>query len=314
MEYNITRHNHYQDFTILPNDLVKDDRLSFGASGLLCFLLSLPSEWNVSVRSIAQTRHITERRVLDYLKELIEFGYCQRSPRRVDGKMNGQRYEITDIPFDFSAPTKNGGTEIPAPQIFRPTEIPAPRKNGGTYKEQSIVEKEQNIIEKEQREGAAVAAATPQGAGAPVLKDKANKFQAPTLDEIKAFCRDRGYTIDALQFFAHYESCGWKVGRNPMKNWKAAVVNWYCRDRKEGKKATTTPIPAPAPAPKTEAAAPKKRNPNDWTDAEYADYLKYRDWAEKDRAQKEEQRRQEEERKAAMPARERMRTFRLTQK
>ena len=51
----------------------------------------------------------------------------------------------------------------------------------------------------------------------------------PTLEEIKAYCQERNSCIDAEYFFDYYESNGWKVGKAPMKDWKATVRNWERR-------------------------------------------------------------------------------------
>jgi hypothetical protein len=54
----------------------------------------------------------------------------------------------------------------------------------------------------------------------------AKTFRPPTLAEVAAYCRERGNRIDPQAFLDHYESNGWKVGRNPMKCWQAAVRTW----------------------------------------------------------------------------------------
>ena len=60
------------------------------------------------------------------------------------------------------------------------------------------------------------------------------RFIKPSIDEVKAYAKDMGYYgFNADRFQAYYESNGWKVGRNPMKDWKAAVRNWYAKDRAE---------------------------------------------------------------------------------
>jgi hypothetical protein len=59
-----------------------------------------------------------------------------------------------------------------------------------------------------------------------VIKKKPSGFQRPTLEEITAYCSERGNTIDPAAWLDHYESNGWKVGRNAMKDWKAAVRTW----------------------------------------------------------------------------------------
>lgn len=57
-------------------------------------------------------------------------------------------------------------------------------------------------------------------------KAKKSVFRAPTVEEVAAYCRERKNHVDAEHFVAHYEANGWMVGRNPMKDWKAAVRTW----------------------------------------------------------------------------------------
>ena len=51
-------------------------------------------------------------------------------------------------------------------------------------------------------------------------------FVPPTLDEVKAYCSERNNDVDPEKWHNHYEAVGWKVGKNPMKDWKAAVRKW----------------------------------------------------------------------------------------
>lgn len=64
----------------------------------------------------------------------------------------------------------------------------------------------------------------------------------PTVEEVAAYCRERGNSVDAERFVDFYASKGWKVGNQPMKDWKACVRTWERRD-------------APAEAPKKTAPA-----------------------------------------------------------
>ena len=57
------------------------------------------------------------------------------------------------------------------------------------------------------------------------------KFVKPSPDEVKAYCREKGYSVDADRFCDHYESNGWMVGKNPMKDWRAAVRIWARTDK-----------------------------------------------------------------------------------
>lgn len=62
-----------------------------------------------------------------------------------------------------------------------------------------------------------------------VVVEKAPRFCPPTVDEVKAYCLAKHYTIDAENFCDFYESKGWFVGKNKMKSWQAAVRTWQRR-------------------------------------------------------------------------------------
>ena len=56
------------------------------------------------------------------------------------------------------------------------------------------------------------------------------RFAKPTLEDVQAYCQERGNNVDAEKWFNYYSSNGWKVGKNPMKDWKAAVRTWERSD------------------------------------------------------------------------------------
>lgn len=57
----------------------------------------------------------------------------------------------------------------------------------------------------------------------------AKRFTPPTVEEVQAYCQERGNNIDPEQFVDFYASKGWKVGNNSMKDWKACVRTWEKR-------------------------------------------------------------------------------------
>ena len=59
------------------------------------------------------------------------------------------------------------------------------------------------------------------------------RFVPPTYEEVNIYCNERGNNVDAQAFVDFYTSNGWKVGNNPMKDWKAAVRTWEKRDNKK---------------------------------------------------------------------------------
>lgn len=64
----------------------------------------------------------------------------------------------------------------------------------------------------------------------PVSNDTAPKlvarFKKPDLQDVERYCKERNNHIDPNEWFNYYSANGWKVGRNPMKDWKACVRYW----------------------------------------------------------------------------------------
>ena len=85
------------------------------------------------------------------------------------------------------------------------------------------------------------------------------KFAPPTLEEVEAYCKERGNTVDAAQFIDFYASKGWLVGKVVMKDWKAAVRTWE-RNR------TTTSFSQSKPSPQR-----AKNRFNDFPQRQYSD-------------------------------------------
>lgn len=56
--------------------------------------------------------------------------------------------------------------------------------------------------------------------------NKVSLKNKPSLNDVIDYCKQRNKGVDAHKFFNYYESNGWKVGKNAMKNWKAAVHTW----------------------------------------------------------------------------------------
>ena len=67
------------------------------------------------------------------------------------------------------------------------------------------------------------------------IKRKAKPFTPPTIKEVKEYCDERHNGVDAERFIDFYESKGWMVGKNKMKDWKACVRTWEKRDSRVNK-------------------------------------------------------------------------------
>lgn len=71
--------------------------------------------------------------------------------------------------------------------------------------------------------------------GESVRGEKAKRFIPPSVEEVEQYCLERSNNIDAQSFIDFYESKGWMIGKNKMKDWKAAVRTWE-RSRKQENK------------------------------------------------------------------------------
>lgn len=80
------------------------------------------------------------------------------------------------------------------------------------------------------------------------IKKAPRRFAPPSVEEVVSYCRERKNGVDARRFVDFYASKGWKVGNNPMKDWKAAVRTWEGRD-KETQAASAKGIMQHTPTP-----------------------------------------------------------------
>lgn len=113
----------------------------------------------------------------------------------------------------------------------RPKTEPEPNDNQTVTKakpndNQTVTEPEPKEKDKD-KDKEKVKEKTPKG-----VQKKSSRFSPPTKDQVEAYIREKGYSVDAERFVDFYASKDWMVGKNKMKDWQAAVRNW-ARDRKE---------------------------------------------------------------------------------
>lgn len=72
--------------------------------------------------------------------------------------------------------------------------------------------------------------------------EKSKSFQHPTVEEVRAYCQERGNKVDPERFVTYYDANGWVQGNRgkPIKDWKAAVRYWECREQTDKKNAPTS--------------------------------------------------------------------------
>lgn len=62
--------------------------------------------------------------------------------------------------------------------------------------------------------------------------NNSSRFTPPTLEEVETYCRERDNQVDANNFINFYKAKDWMIGKNKMKDWKAAIITWESRDKK----------------------------------------------------------------------------------
>ena len=220
----ILRHNHEQEFTILPNSLIRNPELSLRDMGLLCYILSLPPDWEFSIRGLdAVIRRNGISSVRAGIMELEKHGYVIRTQKRGDsGKFQCSNWTVTDLPLkqlqDVLTPKEEPISEKPIsekPMTEKPmTEKPISDKPTSVNRTQTKNISNKVNTNKEKRE------------------QKAPSI--PVLQDVKAYIQENGLSVDAEQFYDYYTARGWMLSGTQIVDWTALLRNWERRERKEG--------------------------------------------------------------------------------
>lgn len=95
------------------------------------------------------------------------------------------------------------------------------------------------------------------------------RFKIPSFEEVDSYCRSRGGLVDPQQFVDYYTANGWRVGRNPMRDWQAAVRQWEQRRKNEA--------PNPRPYPRQQKESVYQHNARALEEAQRRIQLMYAD-------------------------------------
>ena len=117
----------YEGFTMMQNHHLRNKGLSLKAVGLLSKILSLPPDWDYSLRGLATLNTDGIDGVRSAMKELEEHGYVVRTQRRDEnGRMSKSRYEVYEIPQPRKPTTEKPSSENPTtvnPTTANPTTV-----------------------------------------------------------------------------------------------------------------------------------------------------------------------------------------------
>ena len=164
-------------------------------------MLSLPNDWDYTVAGLCSINKESKSAIQSALKELEEYGYLVRTRTKDEKGQFDYIYDIFEQPRHGDPRPENQVTENP-----RTENVPQLNTNNKILNNKILKDK----VNKE--------------------RDGASRFARPSLEEVREYCEERGNSVDPEHFIDYYEANGWKVGKNSMKDWKAAVRNWEKRD------------------------------------------------------------------------------------
>ena len=160
-----------------------------------------------TMNNIHENTGLSEHDQREGIKVLIDIGVIETKKMGVPAKRYFKLNEenLLDMVNNLSSGKQtsssqvNGQQEVSLPQINKNKEIRITNKNKNIEKE--------NIPKKE-------------------------KFNPPTVEQVRTYCLEKKYSVDAQNFVDFYESKGWMVGKNKMVNWKACVNTWERNEKK----------------------------------------------------------------------------------
>lgn len=195
-----------RDYTVINNTVLKDERLSWKAKGVFCYLLSLPEDWVIYQSELL--KHSTDGResLRNAINELEEYGYLIIDKKRDEKGHFTAIYKIIENPNEKTEsgktesenPTRenrHGKTESENPTLLNTNKLNTNKQNTN----------KQNTNENE----------------------KSKRFTIPTLEEIQNYCNERQNIINPEYFLDYYTARDWKFNNGgKMKDWKATIRNW----------------------------------------------------------------------------------------
>jgi hypothetical protein len=90
---------HTTNYTCITNSTLQDTQLSWAATGLLTYLLSLPEDWVINIADLVRHKKTTKHEVYKLLKELISLNYVIREMDREGGKIVRSKYTVYELTY-----------------------------------------------------------------------------------------------------------------------------------------------------------------------------------------------------------------------
>lgn len=201
---------HESKYAVITVAILKDPRITLQQKVLLCFIQALSNSKGycfASNKYLADLIGVKKDSVTKMLQKLEDYGFIGRVVKiDKEGMVTFRSITVFENPIDKTPlPSHEMGGTVQQEERYTPV--------GVVYNiEDSIEDIKDNNIK---------------------AKSKKKVFVPPTLDEVKVFFRDNGYTEDiAIRAFKHYEDNDWKDSyNNKVLNWKSKIRNNWFKDQ-----------------------------------------------------------------------------------
>lgn len=210
--------NENKQFSSAPISLINDDTIPDRARFIYVYMNAKPEGWEFFHEPMAKALKIGVDTLKKYIDILIERGWLEKGDQQNEkGKFGAVEYTLKA----FRKKTSNKNTDT---EKYRNGKIPQQDNNSTILnspinKDNSII-LNNPVIDKEEKR---------------LSNDnpKNKRFVKPTIEQIQAYIDEKKLHFEADRFFDYYESKGWMVGKNHMKDWKAACRTWESMRKSE---------------------------------------------------------------------------------
>lgn len=205
------------NFTTIDNGIFQDRRLTNSARGLLVLMLSLPNDWDFSVKGLVAICKEGERAVKSSLRELKELGYLEVKkllPNETSSHTIEYEYIIYEKAQDIGCQDIHN-QEVHNQEVQNsPLDTNPLNNNNKPLLYNKILNNKKEICKE---------------------KDYSSDIDflgtIPTLQEVKDFITLKQLPIDAEDFYNYYSSIGWTQNNSPIRNWQYKALQWGKREQ-----------------------------------------------------------------------------------
>ena len=185
-------------YGMIPKLVMQDRRLNIVSKTVYAYLNSFAGAGDSCFPSLAKMSYdlcISKGTLQKYLKELVDYGYIEIEQIKINGKFASNVYTLLPYTkFPYTVETDTGDT------VYGEMDS----NNNSTFNNNNTFNNNKSKSDKPTR----------------------TRFTPPSLEEVQAYCQDRQNGVNAEKWYNYYTANGWKVGKNPMMDWKAAVRTW----------------------------------------------------------------------------------------